>query len=218
MLIWLMVAAGWAVGVPPLIVAAGALMAVNLPIGLAAVGTAGFIVHRRRRQGDEVDEAEFLRAIATSVSAGSTLRTAIRSGDRTVVSPRTRRLCDAGVSMARVGRSLEPVLVHNGAAFAAVCSLSETTGSLLAPTLHVLADRSADVADLTRHRGVATAQARFSAVIVGVAPLAATAGLIVLRGVPGDGNPVAVAAVVLGSAMQVAGIVVVFVLASRSVS
>jgi Flp pilus assembly protein TadB len=218
MLIWLIVAAGWAVGVPPLIVAAGALTAVNLPLGLAAVGIAAFIVHRRTRRSSEVDEAEFLRTIATSVAAGSTLRSAIRSGDRRVVSARTRRLCDAGVSMARVGRDLEPALVHNGAAFAAVCSLSETTGSLLAPTLHVLADRSADINDLRRHRGVATAQARFSAVIVGMAPLAATAGLIVLRGMPGDGSSVAVAAIAIGSAMQVAGIVVVFVMASRSVS
>lgn len=217
-MIWLFVAAGWAVGVPPLIVGAGALMAVNLPLGLAGVGAAVFIVHRRRRQSSEVDEAEFLRMIATSVSAGSTLRSAIRGGDRRVVSPRVRRLCDAGVSMERVGRDLQPVLVHNGAAFAAVCSLSEATGSLLAPTLHVLADRSTDVADLRRHRGVATAQARFSAVIVGVAPLAATAGLIVLRGMPGDGSPVAVASFALGSGMQVVGIVVVFVLASRSVS
>lgn len=218
MLIWLFVAGGWAVGVPPLIVGAGALMAINLPLGLAAIGIAVFVVHRRKRKSEEIDEAGFLRTIATSVSAGSTLRSAIRSGDRQVVPLRTRRLCDAGVSMVEVGRSLRASLTNNGPTFAAVCSLSERTGSTLAPTLHVLADRATEVANLRRHRGVATAQARFSAVIVGLAPLAVTAGLIVMRGLPGDGNPVAVASVAVGSAMQLAGIVVVFVLASRSVT
>lgn len=120
--------------------------------------------------------------------------------------------------MGKVGRSLQPSLVNNGSTFAAVCSLSETTGSKLAPTLHVLADRAVDVADLKRHRGVATAQARFSAVVVGLAPLAITAGLIAMRGVPGNGSPVAVASIVVGASMQVAGVAVVFILASRSVS
>lgn len=218
MLMWLFVAAGWAAGVPPLIVGAGALMAVNLPLGLAAVGIAVFVVHRRKHQSEEIDEAGFLRTVATSVSAGSTLRSVIRGGDRRVVSARTRRLCDAGAPMAQVGRDLQPSLVHNGATFAAVCSLSESTGSMLAPTLHVLADRAADIADLRRHRGVATAQARFSAVIVGAAPMAVTAGLIIMRGMPGEGSPIALASIALGSAMQLGGLVVVFVLASRSVS
>jgi len=218
MLIWLLLAAGWAAGVPPLIVGAGAVMVVNLPVGVAAVGIATFVVHRKQRRSQNLDEAGFLRMIATSVSAGSSLRSAIRSGDPLVVTARTRRLCDAGVSMAKIGRSLQPVLEHNGSTFAAVCSLSERTGSALAPTLHVLADRAADVADLNRHRRVATAQARFSAVIVGLAPLAVTVGLIALRGVPGDGNPIAVVSIVLGSMMQVAGVAVVFVLASRSIS
>jgi Flp pilus assembly protein TadB len=218
MLMWILVAAGWVVGVPPLIVGAGALLAVNVPLGLAGLGIAVFVVHRRSRQRQRIDEAGFLRMIATTVSAGSTLRWAIRGGDRRIVTPRTRRLCDAGVSMAKVGRDIQPSLEHNGSTFAAVCSLSESTGSMLAPTLHVLADRAADVADLNRHRGVATAQARFSAVIVGMAPLAVTVGLIVMRGVPGDGSPVAVAAIALGTAMQLAGVVAVFTMASRSVS
>ena len=218
MLIWVLVAAGWAAGVPPLIVGAGALMAVNMPLGVAAVAVAVFVVHRRDRQSHRVDEAAFLRTIATAVSAGSTLRSAIRSGDRQIVSSRTRRLCDTGVSMAKVGRSLQSALVYNGESVAAVCSLSERTGSTLAPTLHVLADRAVDGADLRRHRLVATAQARFSALIVGIAPLVVTAGLIVLRGVPGDGSPVALGSVVLGSAMQISGVAVVFAMASRSVT
>lgn len=215
---WLFVAAGWAVGVPPVIVGAAALMAINMPLGLAALGVAAFVVHNRGKRHRVVDEAGFLRTIAMSVSAGSTLRSAIRDGDKRIVSAHTRRLCDSGVSMAKVGMDLEPSLEHNGATFAAVCSLSQDTGAMLAPTLHVLADRATDVADLARHRGVATAQARFSAVIVGMAPLAVTAGLIAMRGVPGDGSPIALASIVLGSAMQLAGVAVVFVLASRSVS
>lgn len=218
MLIWVIVAGGWVLGVPPLIVGAGALLAVNLPLGIVAIAATAVIVHRRKRCTEMIDEAGFLRTIATSVSAGSSLRSAIRDGDRRVVTSRTRRLCDAGVSMAKIGRDLQPSLVLNGSTFAAVCSISERTGSMLAPTLHVLADRATAVADLRRHRGVATAQARFSAGVVGLAPLGVTAGLIVMRGVPGDGNPIALASMVLGSAMQLAGVAVVFVMASRSVS
>jgi Flp pilus assembly protein TadB len=215
---WVFVAAGWAVGVPPLIVGAGALIAVNLPLGVVAIAFAALIEHRRRRRDLSVDEAGFLRMIATSVSAGSTLRSAVRRGDHKIVTSRARRLCDAGVSMAKVGTSLQSTLAHNGATFAAVCSLSETTGASLAPTLHVLADRATDVADLKRHRRVATAQARFSALVVGLAPLAVTAGLIVVRGVPGDGSTVAIASIALGALMQIVGVAVVFVMASRSVS
>jgi len=217
MLIWVFVAGSWAVGAPPLIVGAGALMAINVPLGVGAIAVGAFIEHRRRRRDLSIDEVGFLRMIATSVSAGSTLRSAVRGGDHKIVAPRTRRLCDAGASMAKVGRSLESALAHNGATFAAVCSLSEITGASLAPTLHVLADRATDVADLNRHRKVATAQARFSALVVGLAPLAVTAGLIVVRGVPGDGSTVAVASMVLGASMQIIGVAVVFVLASRSV-
>ena len=218
MLTWVLVAVAWAMGVPTLFVGGGALIIVNLPLGLAAIGAAVFATHSRRRQERQVDEAGFLRTVAASVSSGSTLRAAIRDGDRRIVTARTRRLCDAGVPMSRVGNDLEPSLEHNGSTLAAVCSLSESTGSTLAPTLHVLADRATDVADLRRHRDVATAQARFSAVVVGLAPLAVTGGLIVMRGVPGDGSPISLASIVLGSAMQLAGVVVVFVLASRSVS
>jgi hypothetical protein len=51
-----------------------------------------------------------------------------------------------------------------------------------------------------------------------MAPLAVTVGLIVMRGVPGDGSPVAFASIALGTAMQLAGVVAVFTMASRSVS
>ena len=215
---WVIVAGAWALGVPPLIVGAGALMTVNLPLGIVAIAATALILHRRSRRAELIDEAGFLRTIATSVSAGSSLRSAIRDGDRRVVTPRTRRLCDAGVPMAKIGRDLQPTLVLNGSTFAAVCAISERTGSMLAPTLHVLADRATAVADLRRHRGVATAQSRFSAGVVGLAPLGVTAGLIAMRGAPGDGNPIALASMVFGSAMQLAGVAVVFVMASRSVS
>jgi len=218
MLMWILLATGWAIGVPPLVIGAGALMVVNVPLGLGAIGIAWFIMARMKHRSRKVDEAGFLRTIATAVAAGSTLRSAIRDGDRLIVTSRTRRLCDAGVSMARIGSSLEPALDHNGATLAAVCSLSERTGGTIAPTLHVLADRAADVAALERHRGVATAQARFSALVVGLVPLAVTGGLVIMRGVPGDGSPISLASIVIGSALQVAGVAVVFVLASRSVA
>ena len=45
-----------------------------------------------------------------------------------------------------------------------------------------------------------------------------TAGLIVVRGVPGDGSTVAITSMMLGAAMQIVGVAVVFAMASRSVS
>ncbi len=218
MLMWILAAVAWAVGVPPLVVAAGVVLAVNVPVGLAALVVAAFVERRAGRRAAKIDEAAFLRSVATAVSAGSTLRSAIRSGDPAVVAERTRRLCDAGVSMAKVGESLKGSLAHNGVTFAAVCSLSETTGSALSPTLHVLSQRAADGAAIRRHRGVATAQARFSAVIVGLAPLAVTVGLVATRGMPADGDPVAAWSVVFGSLLQIVGLAVVFAMASRSIA
>ncbi len=218
MLIWVVVATAWVVGVPPLIVGAGAVMVVSPPVGVAALVAAAFVARHRRRRAKRVDEVGFLRSIAAAVTAGSTLRNAIRDGDTRIVTARTRRLCDTGMPLGKVGRSLRDSLPENGATFAAVCALSEQTGSTLAPTLQVLAGRAADVADMERHRVVATAQARFSAVVVGVAPLVVTAVLIVIRGMPGDGNPVAVGAIIVGAGMQVAGVAAVSALASRSVA
>jgi Flp pilus assembly protein TadB len=218
MLIWVLVAAAWVVGVPPLIVGAGAVMVVNPPVGIAALVAAAFVARHRHRRAQRVDEVGFLRSIAAAVTAGSTLRSAIRDGDAAIVTARTRRLCDTGMPLARVGRSLRDSLPENGATFGAVCALSEQTGSTLAPTLHVLTRRAVDVADMERHRVVATAQARFSAIVVGVAPLVVTLVLIVMRGMPGDGNPVAVGSIIVGAGMQVAGVAAVSALASGSIA
>ena len=218
MLIWLMVAGAAAVGVPLLVVGAGALVAVHPVGGALALLAAAFITNHRRRGNENVDEVGFLRSIATSVSAGSTIRAAIRSGDARIVGARTKRLCDAGMSLATVGASLRDAIPANGPTFAAVCAMSEHTGSGLAPTLHVLAGRAVDVANMRRHRVVASAQARFSSGIVGIAPLVVTIGLIAFRGVPGDGGPLVVISMIVGAGLQLAGIVVVSVLTTRSLA
>ena len=218
MLIWILVAGAAAAGAPLLVVGAVALIAVHPVGGAVALIAAAFVTNHRRQRNESVDEVGFLRSIASSVSAGSTLRTAIRSGDPRIVQARTRRLCDAGMSLAKVGSSLRDAIPANGSTFAAVCSMSEHTGSSLAQTLHVLAGRAVDVANMRRHRVVASAQARFSAGIVGVAPLVVTIGLVVFRGVPGDGGPLVVIPMVAGAGLQLTGIVVVSVLTSRSLA
>jgi len=215
MLIWLVVAFGAVLGVPPLLLGAVALVSMQPVLGVAMLAVVALTMRFRMRQPDEHAEMKFLRDIASSVSSGSTLRDAIRRGDDAVVDGRTRRLCDAGQSLGLIGTSLRSTLPINGRAFAAVCALSERTGSSLATTLHVLADRAAGSADIRRRRRVATAQARFSAGIVGIAPLVVTAGLFVLRGLPRDDGPIVIIPIALGVGLQLIGVLIVFVLATR---
>lgn len=218
MLIWVLVAGGAAAGMPVVVLAAVAAIAIHPVGGAIALVGAAVVTNHKRKSKDSVDEVGFLRAIASSVAAGSTLRAAIRSGDQRIVGDRTRRLCDAGMPLAKVGSSLRDALPANGSTFAAVCSMSEHTGSSLAPTLHVLAERAVDVATMRRHRVIASAQARYSAGIVGVAPLVVTVGLLVFRGVPGDGGPFVVIPIVVGAGLQLVGIATVSVMATRSVA
>ncbi len=218
MLIWIVVALGVVAGVPPVLLAAMALIGFQPFLGVTALAMAAVVLRHRRARSDDRAEVKFLRSITSAVSSGSTLRSAIRDGEAAIVDTRTRRLCDAGLPLANIGASLRSALPTNGSAFAAVCSLSERTGSSLAPTLHVLADRADAAAEMQRQRRVASAAARFSAGIVGIAPLAVTIGLVAFRGVPGDGGPFVVIPVVAGATLQLAGIVIVFVLATRSAS
>lgn len=215
MLIWVVIAIAVVIGAAPPMVAAAVLVALQPMVGVVAL--AGFSLWQRHRSRERVvpDEVAFLRYLASSVTAGTSLRNAIRSGDPTIVGHRTRLMCDAGRPIGSVGRSLAPNLPTNGETFAAVCSLAERAGSKLAPTLHAMADRAEDVTSARRKQRLATTQARFSAGVVGVAPLVVTILVLVLGGVPESPGPWVVLPVVIGVGLQVLGLAVVYLLATR---
>ncbi len=215
MLIWVIVALTAVMDTSVTLLLATAVVAVHPALGIGALSAIALARRYGRPVRDRHSEVSFLRELTAVVASGSTLRRALRDGDPALVSAVTRRLCDAGAPMARVGASMRDSLPTNGRAFTAVCDLSEVTGSSLAPTLFVLADRAKATEDLDRRRRIATTQARFSAAVVGVVPLVVTAGLTVVRRVPGDGGPLVVVPLVAGSALQLLGVAVVLGLAAR---
>ncbi|MFV1999762.1 MAG: type II secretion system F family protein [Acidimicrobiia bacterium] len=216
MLIWVFLAIAVVSGVAPAMVGAGALVAVQPILGVGALGAVALSQRHRGRERDGRDEVGFLRYLATSVSAGMSLRFAIRSGDPVIVSRRTKLLCDAGRPIDAIGQSMASNLPTNGRTFSAVCAIAEQAGSQLAPTLHSLADLAEAGAAQKRKQRVATTQARFSAGVVGVVPLVVTGLVLFLRGWPDAGNPWVVIPIVTGVALQVLGLVIVYVFAGRN--
>jgi Flp pilus assembly protein TadB len=215
MLIWVVVAFATAAGAPAMLVVALGALTFQPVLGTVLLVAVALVRKLSGRRSDQHAEVSFLRDITAVVASGTTLRAAIRDGDPTIVTPTARRLCDSGMPMSSVGASMRESLPTNGEAFAAVCDLSEETGSSLVPTLFMLTDRARVAETMQRRRRIATAQARYSAGVVGIAPLVVTIVLIALRGVPGDGGPLIVIPIVAGATMQLLGVVTVLGLAAR---
>jgi Flp pilus assembly protein TadB len=205
----------------PVVVVAGMVAVSLLPvplamtavIGLAAVGA---MLRARRLADAENSEGAVLRQLSGLVAAGATIRSSIADGSSSGIPDRARRLAVLGQPMTEVGSAIAEVLPVNGAAFRAICSFSEHTGAAISTALSVLADRADDAAELVRQRKVALAQVKLSAVVVGLIPIAASAGLVALRGVPEPGGVAIIGPMLVGVALQVVGTAVVFQVASRA--
>lgn len=120
--------------------------------------------------------------------------------------------------MAVVAPSIVERLPETGGSFSVVADMAESVGSSIVDACQVLAEE----AEASRiHHGearISTAQARFSALVVGVVPLA-TAGLLLLfRGIPEPGGAVVVLPMALGTLLMVAGTGLVVFLSGKSVS
>ena len=218
MLTWVFVAFLSLAGVPLQIVGAVALVAVAPIPGLVllmlvAVGQS-VLKHRTKSRSDP--ETALLRSLAAHVAAGLTLREAVVTAPRDLVSAATRRLCQAGSSMAQVGSALGSDLVVTGRRLAALCAMSELTGAPFGNALRKAADRSARAADARRERRGALAQVRFSAWVVGVAPLALTAVVVGSQGIPEPGGAIVIVPMVVGTCLQVIGTAIVFVMSGRA--
>ncbi len=216
-----LVAAAIAAGAHPVVIAVAAVAVVEPRLVLAgAAGWALFNLVRRRRTPNADVEATFLRALAAEIRAGSSLRLALADAAARVqldLDP-AARLARAGMSMDRVVNELSKHLAHNAVAVGAAFELSDWSGARTAAMFEGLADRATEAAELEREKAAATAQARFSAWVVGLAPLVFTALLLAgggfgsLRRAGGAGFFV----IGLGLALEVAGLAVVALILKRA--
>lgn len=188
-------------------------IAVLLMVAMAIVS---FSLRLRNRSQKPEGEGGLLRYFAGRVSAGATIRTAIAEADGDAVPERARRLAMLGRPMDTVGGAVEEVLPVNGAAFRAICTFSEHTGAAIVAALGVLADQADEATELVRQRRVALAQIKLSAVVVGLVPIAASAGLLLVRGVPEPGGAIVVLPMAVGIALQLVGTAIVFNVAART--
>ncbi len=183
MLTAVLLAGGLALGVPPVIIAIAAVAAIEPRLVLVGAAIWGVVaaVQRRSPRVTPDSEATLFRAMAAELRSGASLRSALAEAAHRVPQiqlGRPVRYAEAGMQMAEIAEAVETQLPENGRLAAAAFRLSDWSGARVADTFDGLAERAAATAELARERRAATAQARLSAVIVGVAPLVFTALLV----------------------------------------
>jgi tight adherence protein B len=215
MVIVLGLATGLVIGAPlPALAALG--LALWQPVWALAAVLAWMALNVRRpgAAGDET-EAAYLQAVASELRAGSSLRHALRTASHQVTGlrlERTVRLAAAGQPLDRVANALERALPRLGPLSASAVRTAGVTGGKAAEVFDKLALLAAEEVGLVRERRAATAQARFSAWIVGGIPVAyllyagVTGRLAVLR----TAGPVGVAVLTLGLVLLGGGILAIW--------
>jgi tight adherence protein B len=183
-----LLAAGLALGIHPAVVALAALASIEPRVVLAGAVAWGFIaaVRRRKRRITPDDEAAYFRALSAELRAGASLRGALGEALHRVpalsLGPAVR-YAEAGMPMSEIAEAVETQFPENGRLAAAAFRLSDWSGARVAEAFEGLAERAAASAELVRERKAATAQARLSALVVGIAPVAfATLLLVTGRG------------------------------------
>lgn len=183
MLTAVLLAGALAVGVPPVMIAIAAVAAIEPRLVLVGASVWGFVATLRRRATSVTpdDEATLFHAMAAELRSGASLRSALAEAAHRVPQielDRPVRFAAAGMQMTEIAKAVELQLPENGRLAAAAFRLSDWSGARVADTFDGLAERAAATAELARERRAATAQARLSALIVGVAPLAFTVLLV----------------------------------------
>lgn len=220
MLIWIIVGALVALGQPWPIAFSVAAFGVHPAVGvLAAVAAAIWSGIARRSAVGDLGEGDWLRHVSAAVRAGSTLRQAIASSDPDFVGPLAVRLSRAGAGMADIGTAASHQLPQSGVRFAALCAMSEYSGSSVSSALTACVTAVERASERRRKLKTALAQVRMSAWVVGVGPIALTLAMLGFRGgVPEPGGPIVVVPMVIGYALQIAGLLLVFRISGRVVS
>lgn len=170
---------------------------------------------RRRRSSSQPLESMFLADIASAMAAGSTLPNAIHSSASPLVDSGVRRLAELGADIDDVGAALEPNLPNVGAEFRVIAQVSSVAGTSVVAPVTILADHARDIEQQRRERRIAVAQARFSAIVVGVLPLVVAIATIALRGIPEPGGSAVIIPMVLGATLMVVGSATVFAMSRR---
>jgi tight adherence protein B len=178
-----LLAGALALGVPSLMIAIAAVAAIEPRLVLVGAAVWGVVATLRRRATSITpdDEATLFRAMAAELRSGASLRSALAEAAHRVPQiqlDRPVRFAAAGMQMAEIAEAIELQLPENGRLAAAAFRLSDWSGARVADTFDGLAERAAATAELARERRAATAQARLSALIVGIAPLAFTVLLV----------------------------------------
>lgn len=217
MLIWVLLAIGAVAGVPLLaLVAVGVVAVAPLHGSITLVLAAALYGWHKRSNKAEASEVALLRSLAGVVSGGGTLRQAVAASPSSLVTSDARRLCATGASMADIGEAMASAMTTNGRQFAAMCAMSEHTGSSVAQPLEAFADRARAAEMRDQRKRASLAQIRFSAWVVGVAPLALTALLVVSQGIPEPGGAFVIIPMVVGALLQITGTLLVFVISGRA--
>jgi len=217
MLIWSVAAISLAAGAPLPIVGAIAIVGISPIFGtvtLAGSAMAYAWWHREKRQR-RLSEAGLFREIAGDVSAGSSLREAVGRCQSELVSQTVRRLCDSGASMADVGAEMAASLPVNGRRFSALCSMTEHSGSSVVDAIEMFALNAVAEEELNQKTRASLAQARMSAWVVGVAPIALTGLVLVSQGIPEPGGAPVVIPMAVGAGLELVGTAIVFTVSGR---
>jgi len=217
-LIWAIVGIGILIGAPvSVLVAAGvvAIAPVYGSVGLIAVA-ALYGWRKRTEKTSASSEVALLRSLAGVVTAGGTLRHAISTSTSPLVTTDARRLCATGASITEIGDAMTSTMPTNGRPFAAMCAMSQHTGSSVAASLEAFAERAKATELRERKKRSSLAQIRLSAWVVGVAPLALTALVVAVRGIPEPRGAVVMIPMVVGATLQIAGTALVFAISSRA--
>ncbi len=202
----------WIMGGPVWLVGVAALVALSPTLGLAAV-ILGIIVTVMRARWDrdrtQDPASQALRSLADEMGAGRTFAHALLAVGEPIADRSVRRLvhvgADASTLAQAAGRSLGP----RQSTFVAAVALSEVAGSSLADHLHHMADVAEVDESIERDRRVASAQARFSAIVVGVVPLVVAGAVVLLRGIPEPGGAPVVIPMAAGASLLLTGSVAV---------
>jgi len=218
-----LLAAGLALGIPPAVVALAALASIEPRFVLAGAAAWGIVAAIRRRKSRITpdDEATYFRALSAELRAGASLRGAIGEALHRVpalsLGPAVR-YAEAGMPMSEIADAVESRFPENGRLAAAAFRLSDWSGARVADTFEGLAEQAAASAELVRERKAATAQARLSALVIGIAPVA-FATLLLATG-RGSGliahGTIGILVLGTGLALELIGLVVVALIMRRA--
>lgn len=224
MIVALVIAGAIVAGFDWRIVAVAGLVAVQpvSVIALAAAWAAVAAFRRWRRTAvDPADEAAFFGALAAELRAGASLRVALAEAAARVPDLATTeivRRATAGLPLDTLGPLVEAAFPANGRVAAPAFALAGMTGARAAGLFETLAARAGHASELRRERRALTAQARLSALVVGVAPL--LFALLLLGGGRGAAlfqhGFAGYAVLGAGLGLEVLGLAIVFVMLRRA--